>query len=75
MDDLAELLRKNVKAANGFDSVKTTLENLKELREAGFAGRATELVLPFGGRNAPMPRPKSGAEKISRGKLKLTFDV
>lgn len=70
VDDLKELLRKNPKAAQHYDSMKETMEKLRELRAAGFAGGSEALVLPYSGRAKSGALPKRSARSVVRQRTK-----
>jgi len=69
MYDIAEILRLNPKAAEELGRVKTTLDQLAQLRAAGVARGSVPLASPYSGRYGKIVAPK---RKVTPA-LKMTF--
>jgi hypothetical protein len=71
MDDIAEILRLNPKAAEELEQVKTTLEQLAQLRAAGIARGSPSLASPYSGRYGKIVAPKRRVTPA----FKMTFSA
>lgn len=71
-ESLEQLLKRNPKAAVHGDSIRTTLEAVRKLREAGISSQGKEGA-PLTGRRSVHDAPKPTNRKIVRSHGKMTF--